>query len=332
MKHFKPFIILFLIIPAALNCQNICMEEIKNEIEKYGIFNQDKKGKEILTSMRSLSIGQLIILMKVGSPLVKLYSFWCYVQSDNSDYRTYFPELVTDTFKVEYYQTGCVRFGPREVGSFIFNIAENLYGTYGNSKTYPDYLDSMALELQSYEGIRGNINCRLMNIKAPENLYEKLREKAKKGDVPAIIGLSSYNKEQDIPIIKELLKPNTTSMFYGLKCVDKFPHKSFEDDILGIYYLQLNQKHPLTFHSVCKVLRKYKSPKVEEAFTELISYPVKYYFQTIILWHSFDEIKENEHPIKKRLLNKLGIKEIERRSKEYKEMNYWQTASKENRN
>lgn len=316
----------------SLSCQSICLDEIKKEIENSSVFNNDEKGEEILNSMKSLSLGQLILLMKVGSPLVKLYSFWGYVRRDNSDYRTYFSELVTDTFKVDYSQTGCVRFGPREVGGFIFDIAENLYGHYGNYKTYPDYLDSMATELKSYEGIRGNINCRLTNIKAPEKLYENIRKKAKQGDIPALIGLSSYNKEQDIPMIKVHLKPDAHLLFYGLKCVEKFPHQAFEEDILAIYYSQMSQKHPLTFLSVCKVLRKYKSPKVQAAFNELISNPEKYYFQTIILWYSFDDKKENEHPLKLMLLNKLGKKEIERRSKKYTEMNYWQIASKENRN
>lgn len=332
MKFLKVSLLLLVLIPKIIKCQSSCIDSIKNEIESYGLFNKEEKGKEIIKSMRNLSIGQLIILMKVGSPLVKIYAFWDYVQRDNSDYRNYFPELVTDTFKIEYFHNGCVNFGPRAVGSFIFDIAENLHGSFGKYKTYPDFLDSMALELQSYEGIRGNINCRLMNIEAPEKLYRKIQEKARLGDIPSVIGLSSYNKEQDIPIIKEHLKPNVHSLLYGLMCVEKFPHESFEDDILAIYYSKMNQKHPLIFNLVCEIMRKYKSQKIEAAFTELISNPEKYYFQTIILWHSFDVIKECDHPLKKRLLKALGKKEIERRSEEYMGMNYWQIASKENGN
>lgn len=325
MKMLQILIFIFAVSPiGAIGQSKILAQVLINDL---GQINYSEESKKILVQLELLSFEELSSMMEDGNSLEKVYAFWAYSKKEGADYRKYFPRLVRDTAKVKHTQIGCRVFGPKEVGSHIFDIAENRSGRCGEYKIYPNFLDSMALELESYKGIRGNINCRLMNLDAPEHLYEKLLDKARQGDVPAIMGVANYKKEKDIILIKEHLKPKVQSILYGLMCVEKFPHKDFEEDVLRIYYSKMDLKYPIIFNYVCQVLRKYDSPKVEKAFDELISNPDKYYFQIIGLWHSFEKEKEYDHPLRKRLIAELGMEEIEKRLAEYKEMNYWVVAN-----
>lgn len=324
-------LILFILLIQGLACKKYSAEyiEAKSKIERLNYFDTDVKSQEILCLLGKVPSTELSYLMLKGNSLEKIYSFWTYVQRTNADYRKYFPVLVMDTTKIEKEHTGCIIGPPTEVGNIIFDIAENKRSGYGIYKTYPEYLDSISIELVEHLGNRGNINCRLLNLNAPENLYSKVREKAMNGNIPALIGLSGYMREQDISIIKKYLKPDSRVLFYGLACVEKFPHVNFEIDILEIYYSKMNQKHPLIFNYVCQILRKYKSINTENAFNELISNPKKYYYQIIELWHSFEK-KEYNHPLRRKIIEKLGKSELERRQTEYRKMDYWQIARAEN--
>ena len=188
----------------------------------------------------------------------------------------------------------------------------------------------MALEIATYEDIRGNINCRIMNLQAPPALYDKVRERALKGDTPGIIGLSSYQKEQDIPIIKDLLHTKYPhQILYGLMCVEKFPHPSFEEDILSIYYGLMNKQYPLGFSYVCQILRKYNSLEVDKAFSEVILDPDKYPNQFVLLWLSFEKNMEHSHPMRTRMEKSIGKKEMKKRVAAYEQLDFWKLSNEE---
>ncbi len=324
-------LLLFLVLIQLQSCNHYSTEffEAKAKIGTLKFFDTGKDGLEVLRLLDNVPTTELLNLMLKGNPLEKIYAFWTYVKKPDSDYRKYFHILVRDTSKVENEQSGCIVFPPTEVGNIVFNIAENRNELLGNYKTYPEYLDSISLEIVEQFEMRGNVNCRIMNLNAPEDLYKKVREKAINGNIPALLGLSGYKKEQDISIIKKYLKPNSRLLFYGLACVEKFPHVNFEEDVLAIYYSKMNQRHPLSFNIVCKLLRNYKTIKTEKAFSELVSNPNKYYYQIIILWHSLEK-NDYDHNLKKRIIDKLGKNELDRRLNEYSKMNYWKIAREEN--
>ncbi|MEP7197156.1 MAG: hypothetical protein ABI851_11610 [Saprospiraceae bacterium] len=92
---------------------------------------------------------------------------------------------------------------------------------------------------------------------------------------------------------------------------------------------EVKKEYSLIFNYVCEILSKNKSPKIDEAFNHLIANPDKYYFQIIDLWNSLDKQKEKGNPIRKNLIKKLGIREINRRLTEYNEMDYWKLATEE---
>ncbi|MBK6698365.1 MAG: hypothetical protein IPG55_00400 [Saprospiraceae bacterium] len=57
-------------------------------------------------------------------------------------------------------------------------MAENKKSGYGIYKHIQNVSDIISMELVEHLVNRGNINCRLLNLNAPENLYSKVREKA----------------------------------------------------------------------------------------------------------------------------------------------------------
>ncbi len=327
---FKLLLLILLASPTILDGQSKDLTEVRKLIhETSGIWPREKSS-EIEKMLNNLSTQDLIQLMQSENSLEKIYGFWGYVRKENGDYRIFFPEMVRDTATVSEDFQQCNWQPPTAVGKYVFDIAEDL-GGYGGYVTYPEFLDSIALEITSYEDIRGNINCRIMNLQAPPKLYVKVRERALKGDIPGIIGLSTYKNEEDIHVIKDLLN-KSDYLLYGLMCVEKFPHPAFEKDLLSIFYRQMNQKYPLLFSYLCEILRKYTSQNVEKAFSELISNPDKYPNQIVLLWLSFERNNELNHPMRTRIEKNIGKKEMKKRVIEFKKLDFWNLASEERSN
>ena len=326
---FKLLLLVLLVSPNILNGQSQDLTEVRKLIhENSGIWPREKTS-EIELMLENLSTQDLIQLMQSNNSLEKIYGFWGYVRKKNGDYRIYFPELVRDTATVLEDFQQCNIQPPTSVGKYVFDIAEDLRG-YGGYPTFPEFLDSIALEITTYKDIRGNINCRIMNLQAPPKLYDKVRERALKGDTPGIIGLSSYQNEQDIPIIKDLLHTKYPHIIlYGLMCVEKFPHPTFEKDLLSIYYELMKKKYPRLFSYVCQLLRKYPTQNVEMAFNELISNPDKYPNQIVLLWLSFERNNELKHPLRIRMEKIIGKKEMKRRVAEYEKLDFWNLSNEE---
>ena len=329
LKMFKIILLILLISPLSLNGQSNGLIEVRKLIhESSGIWPREKL-PEIEAMLENLTLQDLVELMQTENSLEKIYGFWGYVRKENGDYRKYFPALVRDTAKVSEAFQQCNWKYPTAVGKYVFDIAEDLRG-YGGYVTFPEFLDSMAFEIASYEDIRGNINCRIMNLQAPPNLYDKVRERALKGDTPAIIGLSSYQKEQDIPIIINLLQTEYPHhILYGLMCVEKFPHPAFEKDILSIYYRLMNKQYPLGFSYLCQILRKYNTLEAEKAFSTVISNPDKYPNQFVLLWLSFERSNEHSHPMRTRMEKSIGKNEIKKRVAEFEKLDYWKLSNDE---
>ena len=326
---------LFVLIPSDAKGQlSLTVEEIEQRIETAGTFGGQSQSREILEILSTIDATDLDQLITQGEPLTCVYAFWAYSRQDHADFRKYFPKLVYDNRQVEVPQGhGCLVPPPKSVGRCAFDIAQDIRGYYGTRNKFPFYLDSLSIELDIRKNwdIRGHVNMCLMNMDS-EELYPGLRRLAEKGNVSATIGLANYRMSSDTAIIQRLLVPESTRLLYGLMSVEKFPHQAFEQELLSVFNYKMDQEYPLGFGYVCELLMNYDSENVTQAFDRLLANPDKYYYQTIQLWFRLQLRDSKTSELAKRLVKKVGRKELNKRVDAYRQMNYWVIANRANRN
>jgi hypothetical protein len=269
-----------------------------------------KAGQELATLMSQLSFAQLDSIIENGNAVSKVYAYWSYSKKAGSDYRNHFVTLVKDTAKVSFVQYGCQYHHPEEVGEVIFDLAVKMPG---DADDYPDYryfLDSIAFELDKGGVNYGNINIRLANIKPPSGLETKLRERAKAGEVSAIMGLANFKKESDLPIFNALIQREGEKLLYSLLCIERFPHITFEDTLLNRYFMLLNDPSADRFSYTAKVLLKYSSRKVTNAIDTVVLNYNLYRNHLIALWKLTNSDIITYKELRKYILKIVGRKEL----------------------
>ncbi|MFK7971733.1 MAG: hypothetical protein AB8F95_15310 [Bacteroidia bacterium] len=121
-------------------------------------------------------------------------------------------------------------------------ISRQLVGDFFLEIVTPNYVSNEAYKLNGKEKStidsvllfdkKVQLEARNALLKAIEPLdkyYERLKEIYNKEDNPAaLIAISKYKKETDIPLIKTWLsKTQTRDQYYGLRAVIHFPHAEF---------------------------------------------------------------------------------------------------------
>lgn len=263
---------------------------------------------------------ELAEMLTHETPLVRVYAYWALALRYH-DYHRFLSMVYLDTSLVEMQQLQCRYIEPKPVGELVFKITDNLNKYFGNFETNKHLLDSLALFcsdrtlLCSHKFFYYDRIVRLMNISPKKEFYHALRERAMKGEIQSIIGLSQYQYEEDLPLILSLYNTEDHKWIYGLICTQNFPHPDLVNEVLAIYDKQL-----LAIPSratVIPTMLKINIPMITERLNYLVDNYYKHQALGTYLWVNVKSDKS--HPLRKALVRKIGFRRLEKSLSESKQ-------------
>ena len=216
-------------------------------------YKRFEKLQEIVT------VFELIKLTNHQNGVVRCYAFWDLASKDTASIFQIVIDHLEDNEVIET-QFGCIG-GAERVGDFFVNVVtpdridNSVYKlTSVQSKT----IDSLLLHSDN-KSLYAKYEL-LSKIEPTESNYQRIREIAINEKIPqSIVALSKYRKQQDIPIIEDLLKDSETE-YWGFRCVQYFPDTVFF-------------KYLINWHSKTIDLKTgFNSPKFRVFYKALVQY------------------------------------------------------------
>lgn len=178
-------------------------------------------------ALRSMATDEeLLALTSDTNAVVRCYAFQALAEKNKYGLFIVVLRHLSDTAKVHTLY-GCLG-GSEKVGDFILGKISSRCGSDGNfcmSSSQRAIVDSLLLY-----GSDNRLDARerlLVEMKPLVKYYIPVRRLVTEGcSKTAIVALSKYRKQQDIPLIKELLK-DASSQELGFVAVKNFPDRSF---------------------------------------------------------------------------------------------------------
>lgn len=169
---------------------------------------------------------ELLTLTNDMNGVVRCYAFQALTEKKTTDLFPVALQHLSDTATVHTLY-GCLG-GSQKVGDFFL---ETITERSGNNRFYQlNEKQKATIDSLLLFGSGNKLEARdklLSEIEAVEKYYTRIRQIAtEENNKTAIVALSKYRKQQDKPLIEELLKdPNTQT--YGFAAVRNFPDPSF---------------------------------------------------------------------------------------------------------
>jgi len=265
------------------------IKKIAEDISKYGIYT----GKWVGYPYKSRSEqwdkfeilnddaydDELVILTEHSNVLVRCYAFLALA---NRNYKDLFPILIKHLSDISMMR--CIEADiicSSRVGDFYFEVTkskEDFSDAYKLNGKQSEIVDSILITnkniiLDSRRGL-------FYTIKPKKIFYERLKEIATiENNKNAFIALARFRKQEDIPLIINLLKDKDEwGEILGLWCVRIFPDSNFFSELCRIHSLEIKNNNSFNYSIIdelYKAIVQYKTRISRHLLEITLDEPVK---------------------------------------------------------
>lgn len=251
----------------------------------------------------SISNEDLRMLTDHQAPLVRTYCFTALAEKQDSAIFDILLKHLTDTAEIEIYFPGSL-FGSTVADKMIYTGLTLL-----NKQQRDSLRDLILFKHHSLETTQEILS----SLIPDDKYYPIVKQLAQQDyDVTAYVALATYQRQEDIPLIKSSLNGSNINHYLIFKSIDNFPDTAFFPILLQ-HFDSLSYQHTISYSShyyYIRALAQYQRKECVDIFCDMSKYLYLYYdgsesIQERNKAHILQAINKYDCPLYEKLRNEL---------------------------